>query len=52
MAPLTFAPWQCALIGAGAAVVLLLLSLDGGPTEIAKVIRSGLKNPHLASSDA
>ncbi len=25
--PLTFAPWQCALFGAGAAVVVLLLSL-------------------------
>ena len=40
MAPFTFAPWQCALLGAGAAVVLLLLSLDGGPIEIAKVMQT------------
>ncbi len=52
MAPLTFAPWQCGLMGAGAAVVLLLLSLDGGPIAIAKVMQSGLKNHPLAPSDA
>jgi hypothetical protein len=52
MAPFTFAPWQCAVLGAGAAVVLLLLSLDGGPIAIAKVIQSGLKNHPLAASDA
>lgn len=52
MAPLTFAPWQCAMLGAGALVVLLLLSLDGGPIAIAKVMQSDLKNHPLAPSDA
>lgn len=38
--PLTFAPWQCALFGAGAAVVVLLLSLAATRLPMASQLRA------------